>query len=135
MITGGKIDAVEGKRNKDDSFQGLNINIAVDNVVVNGEDVEVQYTYEAQYANDAGFVKVKGAIFSKEDKKMAKQIDDDWKKNKKMPPVFAENILSAVNYAGSANGIFIARVLNLSPPIVPQRIQVGGAGATAAISK
>ncbi len=135
MITGGRIDAVEGKKTKEDTFQGLNINIAVDGIVVNGENVEVQYTYEAQYANESGYVKIKGALFAKEDKKLSKQIEEDWKKAKRMPPGFAENILSAINYAGSANGIFVARVLNLSPPIVPQRIQVSGPGADSAISK
>ncbi len=126
MITGGRIDAVEGKRNKEDTFQGLNINIAVDNVKVEGENVEVAYTYDVSYANDAGSVRVKGALFAKEDKKLAKTIEDEWKKAKKLPNEFAETALTAINFAGSANGIFIARVLNLSPPLVPQRIQVNG---------
>ena len=129
MITGGRIDAVEGKKNKEDEFKGLNINISVDGVSVTGENVEVSYTYDANYAEGVGFVRVKGAIFAKEDKKLAKEIDDEWKKSKKMPDVFAEGILSAINYTGSANGIFISRVLNLSPPLVPQRIQLGGAMA------
>ncbi len=131
MITGGRIDAVEGKKNKEDQFKGLNINISVDGVKVSGDEVEVSYTYDANYADDVGYVRVKGVILAKEDKKLAKEIEDEWKKSKKMPDVFAEGILSAINYTGSANGIFVSRVLNLSPPLVPQRIQLGGAmGAT-----
>ena len=127
MITGGKIDYVEGKKNREDEFKGLNLNISVEDVKVNGEEVHVSYTYEANYADDIGAIKIKGIIISKEDKKAAKEIDDEWKKSKKMPPAFAEEILSAVNYTGSVNGIFVARVLNLSPTLVPQRIQMGGA--------
>lgn len=135
MITGGRIDEVEGKKNKEDEFLGLNINISIDGVKVNGEAVEIQYTYEATYANGVGNVKIKGAIFTKEDKKVSKEIEEEWKKNKKMPEGFAENILSAINYTGSANGIFVARVLNLSPPLVPQRIQLGGAGGSVTSGK
>ena len=135
MITGGRIDEVEGKKNKEDEFKGLNINISVDGITVSGENVDISYTYEANYAEGVGYVKVKGAIFAKEDKKLAKEIDDEWKKSKKMPEGFAESILSAINYTGSANGIFLSRVLNLSPPIVPQRIQVGGPGAAAAVAR
>ncbi len=125
MITGGRIDEVEGKKKKEDTFKGLNINISVDGVAVNGEDVTVNYTFEAAYADDVGHVKIKGALFSKEDRKLAKEIEDEWKKSKRMPEMFAEQMLSAINYTGSANGIFVSRVLNLSPPMVPQRIQVG----------
>lgn len=124
MITGGRIDQVEGKKNREDDFKGLNINISVDDVKVNAETVDVYYTFEANYAGEVGQVKIKGVLFSKEDKKLAKEIDDEWKKSKKMPDAFAEQILSAINYTGTANGIFVSRVLNLSPPMVPQRIQM-----------
>ena len=135
MITGGRIDEVEGKKHKEDEFKGLNINISLDDVKINGEDVTVNYSFEASYANDVGYVKVKGSLFAKEDKKLAKEIDDEWKKSKRMPEAFAGQILSAINYTGSANGIFIARVLNLSPPLVPQRIQMGGQAATQTVRK
>lgn len=135
MITGGRIDEVEGKKSKEDEFRGLNINISIDEVIVNNENVNVNYTYEATYAEGVGHIKVKGVLFAKEDKKLAKEIEEEWKKSKRMPETFAETILSAINYTGSANGIFISRVLNLSPPIVPQRIQVGGTAGAAPVQK
>ena len=48
-----------------------------------------------------------------------------WEKEKKLPDAFAEVILNAINYACGTNGVFVARPVNLSPPIVPPKIQLG----------
>ena len=124
MIIGGRVDVVEGKKQKEDTIKGLNINITIDGVKVNGNNVEISYTYTATYAEDIGYLTIKGVLFAEEDKKVAKDIADEWQKNKKVPDGYAEIVLNAVNYTGSANGTLIARVLNISPPLVPPKIQI-----------
>ncbi len=37
----------------------------------------------------------------------------------------AELVLNAINYACGTNGTLVVRAINLSPPIVPPRIQLG----------
>jgi len=125
MIVGGRIDAVEGKKNKDEQIKGLSINISLDDVRVKGEDVEIVYTYTADYAEGVGQLKIKGTLFAKEDKKQAKELADAWKKDKKVPQDYANGLLTTINYSGSANGTLVARVVNLSPPLVPPRLQLG----------
>ena len=124
MIIGGRIDSIEGKKAKEDGIEGLNINIGIDGVKIEGEKVEISYTYTANYSTDIGHITIKGTIFAEEDKKQGSEIENEWKKNKKLPENYLEPVLNAINYAGSANGTLIARVLNLSPPLVPPRIQV-----------
>ncbi len=127
MIVGGKIEHVEATKKSENKIDGLSINIALEDIKVKGEEIEVHYTYVANYDKDIGGITIKGVIYTKEDKKLAKEIGDNWKKDgqKKLPPEYASSLLSAINYTGSANGTLVARVLNLSPPLVPPKLQVG----------
>ncbi|MFA5049517.1 MAG: hypothetical protein WC501_00760 [Candidatus Micrarchaeia archaeon] len=128
MIVGGKIEHVEATKKTENKIEGLSINITLEDVKVKGEEIEIHYTYIANYEKDVGGITIKGILYSKEDKKLAKEIADNWKKDgqKKLPPEYASALLSAINYTGSANGTLIARVLNLSPPLVPPKLQVEG---------
>ena len=124
MITGERILEISGKKESLDNISGLNINISMDKVKVKGEDVELHYEYTANYDDKVGVLKIKGIITAKEDKALAKDIDERWKKEQKLPDQYAEMLLAAINYSGSANGTLIARVLNLTAPLIPPRIQL-----------
>ncbi len=127
MITGGRIDSIAGKRMSEDQIKGLNINISIENVKVDGQKIEVGYTYIASYPDKVGEMTISGVLFADEDKKIAKEVETEWQKSKKIPQIYAETILNAINYTGSANGTLLARVLNLSPPLVPPRISLSEA--------
>ncbi|HLC69228.1 MAG TPA: hypothetical protein VJH24_05285 [Candidatus Bilamarchaeaceae archaeon] len=124
MIVGGRIDEIEGKRLSDENMKGLSINITIEDVKADGENVEIAYTYTATYGDKLGHIKLKGTLLAKEDKKLVKDIKGEWEKNKKLPDSYAESVLNVVNYSGSANGTLVARVLNLSAPLIPPRIQL-----------
>lgn len=125
MITGERIIEISGKKESLENISGLSINISLDEVKVDGEKVELTYQYTANYEENVGLLKIKGRITAKEDKKLAKQIAERWKKERKLPDEYAELLLGAINYSGSANGTLIARVLNLTAPLIPPRIQLG----------
>lgn len=125
MITGSRIDRIEADRVGEGEMKGLDINISLDDVIVKGEDLEVKYTYTATYKDTFGRIVITGWLQGKEKKDFAKKVKDAWEKDKKVPEDYAEQLINMINYTGSANGVLIARVLNLSPPIVPPRIQLG----------
>jgi hypothetical protein len=127
MITGERIIEISGKKESLENIAGLSINITLDNVTVKGEAVELTYEYTANYEDKVGLLKIKGIITAKEDKKLAKEIDERWKKEKKLPDKYAELLLGAINYSGSANGTLIARVLGLTAPLIPPHIQLSRA--------
>ncbi len=129
MIVGGKIMSVEAKRNNDSEVRGLDINIAVDDVKAEGENVEVHYTYSATYQENVGSLKITGVLNAKEDPKVAKEIVDTWKKEKRLPDQFAEIVLNTVNFTCGTNGTLVVRPVNLSPPMIPPRIQIAKGGA------
>ncbi len=128
MITGIKLTKVEARRDKDDEVSGLNINISVDSVAVKAGEVAIGFSYSVTYSEGVGELKVGGTMTAKEDPKAAKDIADRWAKEKKLPDAFAELVLNAINYACGTNGTLVVRAVNLSPPIVPPRIQLGAQG-------
>jgi hypothetical protein len=126
MITGIKITHVEAHRDKDEDMTGLNVNIGIDAVVVKGAETTITFNYAATYSEGVGELKMKGSITSKEDARLSKDIETRWNADKKLPDGYAEMILNAINYACGTNGVFVVRPVNLSPPIVPPRITLGG---------
>lgn len=125
MITGIKITKAEASRTKDDEVSGLNINIGVDSLSVKGTEITVEFSYAASYLEGVGELKMKGTLTAKEDAKLAKEVSDRWGKDKRLPDAYAELVLNAINYACGTNGTLVVRAVNLSPPIVPPRIQLG----------
>jgi hypothetical protein len=124
MITGIKITHVEAHRDKDEDMTGLNVNIGIDTVTVKGGEAVIEFNYAATYSEGVGELKMKGSITAKEEAKLTRDISEKWEKEKKLPDGFAEIILNAINYACGTNGVFVVRPVNLSPPIVPPRIQL-----------
>ena len=130
MITGGKITSVEAKRESDEPITGLSINIALDNVTVKGSEVEIKYTYTANYESKVGMLKIIGVLNAKEDGKLAREIGDLWTKQKRLPDQFAEIVLNTVNFTCGTNGTLVVRAVNLSPPMIPPKIELAKGGAS-----
>ena len=128
MITGIKITHVEAHRDKDEDINGLNVNIGLDAVSVKAGEIHITFNYAAAYNEGVGELKMKGVIIAKEDAKLTKDVEGTWAKEKRLPDEFAENILNAINYTCGTNGTLVVRPVNLSPPIIPPRIQLGAAG-------
>lgn len=126
MIVGERILEISGKKDKWEPIKGLNINISIEDVNVDGESVDITYAYTANYEEGVGSLMIKGKLMAKEDAKTAQEISDTWKKDKKIPDSYAQSTLSAINYSGSANGTLLARVIGLTAPLIPPRIQLKG---------
>jgi len=127
MITGGKIDYVEVKREKDATPSGLSINVNIDDVKVEKGNLHIKYTYTVNYDEGVATLKISGLLIADESK--PEKIADEYKKTKKLPDEFAEEVLNAINFTCSTNGTLIVRALNLMPPMVLPRIQVSSGPA------
>lgn len=131
MIVGERILEVSGNKVPKMSIKSLGINIQLEDVKMADENIEITYVYTANYEDGVGQIKIKGILLAKEDGKRAKDVVDAWEKTKKVPDDYTSVLLSAVNYSGSANGTLIARVLGLTAPLIPPKIQLSKAEAAA----
>ncbi|MEM3555640.1 MAG: hypothetical protein QXF56_02910 [Candidatus Micrarchaeia archaeon] len=124
MITGGKIVHVEARRDKEGPVSGMNINIGIDDLVVKGDEITVQYTFLVEYQENIGNLKIVGVLYASEEREKAKAIEDMWKKTKKLPEDFAEVVLNTINYTCGVNGTFVVQPVRLSPPMQLPRVRV-----------
>jgi hypothetical protein len=133
MIVGERILEVSGKKEPGATIKGLSINISLEDVKnTSSGQLEITYVYTANYDDNVGQIKIKGQLTAKEEDKLAREIGENWAKNKKFPDSYAETVLSSVNYSGMANGTLLARVLGLSAPLIPPKIQMPKAPVAAA---
>ena len=82
MITGGKIDYVEVKRDKDTVPTGLSINVNVEEVKVEKGLLQIKYTYTVNYDEGVATLKMSGVLFAEESK--SDKIVEEFKKTKKL---------------------------------------------------
>ncbi|MCX8200160.1 MAG: hypothetical protein N3G76_01690 [Candidatus Micrarchaeota archaeon] len=129
---GVKLSYVEAKREKDALISGLNININIDDVKAVGDDIMMDFTYSVTYAEDVGYLKVSGTVYAKDTAAGAKSIESGWRMEKKLPDDIAQPLLNLINFSSGVNGVFVARALNLAPPLVPPRIEITSKGGASA---
>jgi hypothetical protein len=133
MIVGERILEVNGNKALNANISGLSINISLENVEkATDGNLEITYAYTVNYETGIGAMKIKGVLIAQENDSVSKSVLDSWKAGKKLPDDYATMVLSAVNYSGSANGTLVARVLGLTAPLIPPRIQLPKSGVAPA---
>ncbi len=124
IIIGDRVDGIEAKVHKRERWNGLSINISIRDVKESNGLLEFYYTYLAKYGEEVAEIKIEGVMFAREEEEKRKAILEFWEKNKKVPKENLVGLLNAINYACSAHGTIIARVLNFAPPLIPPRIRM-----------
>lgn len=123
MITGIGINHVEADRPAADPITGMKFNINFDDVKVKGENVEIAYTFSANYEGGAkgdksvGELKIKGIVSAKETAETITQINDAWGKKKTLPVKFAEDLINMLNFECAARGTYLAGSIGLIAPL------------------
>lgn len=101
--------------------------IALRSLSMNGMDMSMEVV-----PAPVGVLRMAGALLSHEDAKTAKDISAGWTADRKLPDAFSELVLNAINFTCGTNGVLVVRPVNLAPPMVPPRIQLGQPGAAKA---
>ncbi len=103
------------------SPQGINSNIDLSQVGQDGDSLLVNFVYLTTYLPDKSYIRMGGkALFSGPETEKAYE---EWKKSRRISGSAGEYIVNMINYSASINAIFIARVFNLTPPIMPPTIR------------
>jgi len=129
MITHGRIVEVKATKKKDGNVTGMSVNVSVDSVAAEGNQVKVTYLYEISYQQDIATMSIKGELFADANSDLGKKVMEGWKKNKQLPSDAAEEIITALTYAGSSVGTLLAFAININAPINVPRAKVGPAGS------
>jgi hypothetical protein len=126
MIVGDRINRIDAQINPDESFSGFKIDIKMGEVRKEAADrLLIDYVYTLDY-DKVGKVLLYGTVFESDAKKIP-QLEDAWKKTKRLPQDYVEELVNIINFVGSAHGTIVTRVLNIRPPIIPPKLSIGTA--------
>ncbi len=101
--------------------KGINTNIEISNATIKKDVLSLGFTYLAKYTPEGDYIRIDGRARFKGPE--VKSAYDEWKKTKRVSGAVGEQIINAINYSSSINSVFIARVFNLTPPIIPPTIR------------
>jgi len=124
LIVGNRVTKIEAAREKQEPRKGLNFKINIKDAKVTAKRVDITYEYTADYTEGVGHIRMEGVVTAEEEKALLDEIKKEWADKQRLPQSYAEIILNAINYFGGVNGVLAARVVNLSPPIVPPRFSL-----------
>ncbi len=127
MIVGGRIVEVSGKKIEDSPLEGMNVNINIEDVKTAEGRLIIKYGYTIKYLPKVAEMFVKGELLVEENEKKRKEIEDDWKKKRQLPPDFAEEALTAITYTCSAVGTLLAFGLGITAPLNIPRAKIAPA--------
>lgn len=122
------LNATEAKREGFAPAENLDININIEDMKPVGELMGVDFVYTVTYKPKAGFLKITGTVYVADKPSEVKNMLDNWKKTKALPKELGEPLLNVVNLSAGVNGVFIARALNMAPPLIPPRLQITKSG-------
>jgi len=125
---GVRLDSVDAKREKDAPVKGVGININVEDIRATGTELMIEFVYSVTY-EDVGYLKMSGIVFANGTDKEVKELEEKWKKEKKLSEEVAQPLLNLINYSSGINGVLVTRAINLAPPLIPPRIEVSTKGA------
>jgi hypothetical protein len=77
----------------------------------------LKYDVKITYLPDTAEISVTGELLAEENEKTRKEIEEEWKKKKFIPTEFAEDVITAISYAGTATGTLAAYALNIPAPL------------------
>lgn len=116
-------ESADAKKRSDTAAESMNINIDVTDARLENGTLKIEFNYTVAYAPDQSYIRLGGrANFGGPD---AKRAYEEWKKTKRITGDPGEQLVNTINYSASVNALFIARVFNLMPPVVPPVIKFG----------
>ena len=85
--------------------------------------MKLGFLYKTDYEPEIGNIELKGEVLLMEEAKEAKKMLDGWKKNKKIEPNTAAEVLNNIMNKCTFEAIFLARELGMPAPIQMPRVR------------
>ena len=129
MITSVDVTRIEANRAQKELISNMKFNINFENVKVDKENVDVEFTFTAIYdgaqaAKEVGKLTIAGNISAKESKTDADEIAQKWKDDKTLPLKFAEDVINMLNFECAARGTLVAYSIGFVAPLSLSRAKL-----------
>ncbi len=128
MITSVDVSKIEAARDSKEAILNMKFNIHFDGVKIDKENVNVAFTFTADYegelAKSVGKLTISGNVVSKEAKKDADEIEKTWNSKQTLPIKFAEDVINILNFECGARGTLVAYSIGFVAPLPISRAKL-----------
>ncbi|MBI2654447.1 hypothetical protein HYX02_06600 [Candidatus Woesearchaeota archaeon] len=83
------------------------------------------FEFTSRYEPDVGNILFEGELLYLEEPKKAKELLNDWKKDKKLPQEVMAGMLNTILTKCNVQALILSQEINLPPPIPLPKVQVG----------
>ncbi|MFH1682740.1 MAG: hypothetical protein ABIA37_03000 [Candidatus Woesearchaeota archaeon] len=101
----------------------INNNISIKDVLPTKLDrdgkkgLKFNFAFDCKYEPDIGSIAIEGQVFFVEEAKLIKEVQDSWKKNKRIPTEVMEQVLNVALHKGNIQAIKAAEEVGLPSPL------------------
>jgi len=136
-IVGFNFNKIDVKRESTGSGKiGVKNNVAIKNIeetdLSMGKDkqkaLKFVFEFSSKYEPKIGNILLGGDLLFIEDPKKLKEIQEGWKKTKKLPNEIMPNVLNTILARANILALNLSQEVNLPPPIPLPKVQIGGQG-------
>ena len=126
MILNGVIESVEMHRSpSDEPVSALDVNVRITDVRDIGGNLEATFLYEVNYEKDLGLLRMSGRLLVAPPSKEAKNdVLGAWAQGQSTPIGFSQEVINAAYHLCTINSVLVSRIVNISPPIPPLKIDL-----------
>ena len=86
--------------------------------------LKVDFKFTADYAPKIAMIEIDGSLTYFDKPEKVKECVQKWKKDKKMPDEVLNEVLNQIVTKSNVEALFLAREVNLPPPIALPKVQV-----------
>jgi len=86
--------------------------------------LKFNFEFTAKYEPEIGDITLNGALTFLEKEEKAKEIEEQWKKDKKIPKEVMSSVLNTILSRCNVQALLLAREVNLPPPIMLPKVNV-----------
>ena len=79
--------------------------------------LKFEFEFKVDYQPNIGNISLEGSVLYLDDLKKLQELEDSWKKNKKLPPNITTNIINTVLVRSNVKALILSQDVNLPPQI------------------
>jgi hypothetical protein len=114
-------------RIREKPVKNLSVNIDMPDFTALKNGLRVYFVYTVSYDPSETYMRLGGYLELEGEDITA--VSKEWVKNKKISGETGEGVLNLVNYHSCMNAVLLARIFNITPPLIPPMLRMG-AGKT-----
>lgn len=130
-ISAQRINNLKGNVNINHTVNITNVKKEEVNIDKKQDILKFEFEFKVEYQPNIGNISLEGSVLYLDDPKKLKELEDSWKKNKKLPPNITSNIVNTILLKSNVKALILSQDINLPPQIQLPRASINSSSIKA----